>query len=77
MRPISLPPIFLIALMAATLLAVAAPPGGAPIVLADDRGKQSTDKQATDKSKQEGVPAQCARLIKASERQRCLRKSGS
>ena len=59
----------LIAMIAA---AVALPVGPSGLVLADDKSKQ-----ATDKSKKEGVPAQCARLIKASERQRCLQKSGS
>ena len=60
-------------------LAVAVPPGGAPLVLAAEKGKQATDKtpeQPADKAKQEGVPAQCARLIKASERRRCLQKAG-
>ncbi len=69
------PHVGLVAVLIAIGVAVAVPPGGTGVVLADDKGKQTTD-QGTDKSKQEGVPAQCARLIKASERRRCLQKAG-
>ena len=50
--------------------AVVAMPGGVPQVLAAD------DKKGAEKAQPKEVPAQCARLIKASERQRCLQKSG-
>jgi len=74
MRHIS-PHVGLVALVIAIGVAVAVPPTGPAPVLANEKGKQGTD-SATDKSKQEGVPAHCARLIKASERRRCLQKAG-
>lgn len=65
-RSRSLMTAILIAAMAAAVALPFSAVGPGP-VLANDKGKQ-----ATDKSKQEGVPARCARLIKASERQKCL-----
>jgi hypothetical protein len=65
----ALPAVLLIAAMAIVGVA-AAVPGGASQVLAAD------DKKGAEKAQPKEVPAHCARLIKASERQRCLRKSG-
>jgi hypothetical protein len=68
-RTSSLAAALLIAAMALAGIVVAVP-GGVPQVLADD-------KKGTEKAQPKEVPAQCARLIKASDRQRCLQKSGS
>jgi hypothetical protein len=72
MRKDSLRAFLLALLIGAMAAAVALPTVSTGPVLADDKGK--TDKAKTPQPKE--VPANCARIISATERQKCLRKSG-
>jgi hypothetical protein len=72
MRKDSLRVSLLALLLGAMAVAVAVPAMPSGPVLANDKG--NTDKGKTVQPKE--VPANCARIISATERQKCLRKSG-